>query len=137
MWTSEIPTDTGWYLWRFCPQGEPPVIGALLIYEIPGLHNLRVQEFAKWREGGGVWEYSEWAWRVSEMSKEYTVYPTEFLRIGAADTNADFVRAFRDLYETVRRIWVDLNWKPNFDTEDFTHFTMAANAMNTIHKEIE
>lgn len=132
MWTSETPSEPGWYLWRFCPPDEPPVVGTFMIYEL--IDSLRVQEFSKWRETGasGLWDHGDWKYRINNTEHAYQV---EFLCIGSLDISVRFIKAFRDLYDAALLVWRDLNWKPDSSEDDSVHFRMLSTALNTIHKE--
>jgi hypothetical protein len=103
-----------------------------MIYELIG--NKRVQELSKWRKDGtgGLWDHSEWAWRVNNTEHAYQV---EFLRIGSLDISVGFIEAFRDLYDAALLVRLDLNWKPDFSEDNITHFSALSTALNTIHKE--
>ena len=132
MWTEDIPTEAGWYLWRFSPPNEPPTLEPFLIYEAFG--TWRVQEFGGWRESArGAWDLSEWAYRAANDG-EYT-YPTEYLYLGPPETNVQLIRAFRELYHSAVSAHRDLCWTPDLSDNGRAVMVELMAAINEIHKE--
>ena len=131
MWTKEIPIEEGWYLWRFCPPNEPPVVGPLALHEFAG--HLHIQEFSAHREGNtGSWEYHDWVYAMVNTER---CWPVEYMHIGPLDVDPQFIRAFRDLYEVALRVHDELNLKPDFNGRDAVNYRMLSEALNTIHEE--
>jgi hypothetical protein len=131
-WTTETPSEPGFYLWRFSPSDEPPVLEPFLIYDLFG--TLRVQELSQLRDHGerGSWTWSEWNWRVNEPG---AFYPTEYLHLGPLTMNIALVRAFRELYHSAVSAYRDLCWTPDLSDNGHAVMVELMAAINEIHKE--
>jgi len=132
MWTTETPSEPGFYLWRISPPGEPPILEPFLVYDLFG--TLKVQELSQLRdygEGGG-WTWSEWDWRANEPG---AFCPTEYLYLGPPTTSIALVRAFRELYHTAVSAHRDLTWTPDLSEHGKAVAGELAAAINEIHKE--
>lgn len=131
-WTSEVPSEPGWYLWRISPPGDVSAVEPFLVYELPGGY-LHVQEYSDWREGtdNGAWSWSEWSYRNHVADTEY---PTEYLWLGPVEMNVALVRAFRELYWAATSAFRSTAYPLAGNMRDIVRTDLLA-ALNAIHKE--
>ena len=134
MWTKEVPTEPGWYLWRVEFPGEPPAVEPFLIYPLPS-GDQRVQELSTTREGTnlGGWELTEWRYRASQNDDAYG-RESEYLFIGR-NVEYALVRAFRELYHAAVSAHRDMMWTPDFSDNGLAVASELAAAISEIHKE--
>lgn len=140
-WTTEPITRNGYYFWRICYPGEPPVMEPFMVYELRD-GSQRVQELSATREGTdrGCWLLSEWLYTGCDNAdnlKPFGVYPVEFLFIGGLDTEWTFVRAFRELYHAAVSAHRDLTRTPDLSDNGKAVADELAAAINEIHKETD
>lgn len=131
-WTTEIPQEPGFYLWRInFDNADPPTVEPFVVYDLFG--TLRVQELSLLRDKGsyGSWSWSEWAYRVNEPDER----PTEYLWLGPLTTSIALVRAFRELYHAAVSAHRDLMWTPDLSEHGKAVASELAAAINEIHKE--